>query len=146
MGRGCCLLSREYDRMMLCQYTTGFRRGYSHAIVGCYADRHCQPDNRPHTLPPQSLYLAHLAPYLTSTQSQLEAELQTVQAENEQLAKGVEGQREEVEKLVSGLETVITDLEGANSVMEGVVVGGEVKREAMEVESELGSRVRGSRL
>ncbi|KAK3178745.1 hypothetical protein OEA41_000882 [Lepraria neglecta] len=104
------------------------------------------PAEPPHTLPPQSLYLAHLAPYLTSTQSQLEAELQAVQAENEQLAKGVEGQREEVEKLVSGLETVITDLEGANSVMEGVVEGGEVKREAMEVESELGSRVWGSRL
>ena len=41
---------------------------------------------------------------------------------------------------------MITDLEGANSVMEGVVEGGEVKREAMEVERELGSRVRGSRL
>lgn len=41
---------------------------------------------------------------------------------------------------------MITDLEGANSVMEGVVVGGEIKREALEVESELGSRVRGSRL
>lgn len=24
MGRGCYLLSREYDRMMLCQYTMGF--------------------------------------------------------------------------------------------------------------------------
>ena len=81
-----------------------------------------------------------------STQAQLEAELQAVQAENEQFAKGIEGQREEVEKLVSGLEIVITDLEGANSVMEGVVVGGEIKREALEVESELGSRVRGSRL
>ena len=92
------------------------------------------------------MYLAHLAPYLTSTQTQLESELQAVQAENEQLAKGVEGQRDEVERLVGGLEAVIVDLEGANGVMEGVVEGGEIKREALEVESELGSRVRGSRL
>ena len=103
-------------------------------------------DYRPHTLPPQSLFLAHLAPYLTSTQAQLEAELHTVQAENEQLARSLEGQRDEVEKIVSGLEAVIADLEGANGVMEGVIQEGEVKREAMEVERELGSRARVSRL
>lgn len=101
---------------------------------------------RPHTLPPQSLYLAHLAPYLTSTQAQLEAELQTVQAENEQLAKGLEGQGDDVERLISGLEAVIADLEGANEVMGAVVEGGEIKREVMEVEGELGGRARGSRL
>lgn len=99
--------------------------------------------NRPHTLPPQSLYLAHLAPYLTSTQAQLESELQVVQAENEQLAKGIEGQRDEVERLVSGLEAVIADLEGANGVMEGVVEGAELRREVMEVETEVGGRGRG---
>ena len=102
--------------------------------------------DRPHTLPPRSLYLAHLAPYLASTQSQLEGELQTLQAKNVQLAKGVDAQSDEVERLVSGLEALIADLEGANAVMSEVVEGGGVKKEAMEVENEVGERSRGSRL
>lgn len=97
-------------------------------------------------LPPQSLYLAHLAPYLASTQSQLETELQSVQAENEQLAKGVERQKDEVERLVSGLEAVIADLEGANSAMNDVVEGSDVRKEAMELDGESGARTRASRL
>ena len=97
-------------------------------------------------LPPQSLYLAHLAPYLASTQSQLETELQAVQSENERLAKGVERQRDEVERLVSGLEAVMADLEGANGAMSDVVEGSEIRREAREIDGEVGARVRGSRL
>ena len=97
-------------------------------------------------LPPQPLYLAHLAPYLASTQSQLEIELQAVQAENEQLAKGVERQRDEVERLVSGLEAVIADLDGANGALSDVVDDGEVRKEAMEVDGDVGGRARGSRL
>ena len=97
-------------------------------------------------LPPQSLYLAHLAPYLVTTQAQLGSELLAVQAENEQLAKGIDGQKDEVERLVSGLEAVIADLEGANAVMGRQVESGDVRREAMEVESELGPRRGGCRL
>ena len=100
----------------------------------------------PHMLPPQSLYLAHLAPYLASTQSQLEAELQAVQIENEQLAKGLETQKDEVERLVSGLEAVIADLEGANGAMSNVAEGSEMRKEAMEVDGESATRARGSRL
>lgn len=52
-----------------------------------------------------------------------------------------------MERLVGGLEGVIRDLEEANRVMEGVVQGGEVGREALEVEGEVrGGRGRGSRL
>ena len=48
---------------------------------------------------------------------------------------------------MSELEAVIADLEGASGVMEGVVEGGEVRRETMEVEGEVGGRGgRGSRL
>ena len=102
------------------------------------------PSSRPHLLPPQSLYLAHLAPYLTSTQTQLQNELQALQTENETLAKGIEGQRVEVGRLVGGLEAVIRDLEEANGVMEGVEVG---RGETLEVEGEVGGRRgRGSRL
>ena len=97
-------------------------------------------------LPPQSLYLAHLAPYLASTQSQLEAELQAVQIENEELAKGIETQKDEVERLVSGLETVIADLEGANSAMSNVAEGSEIRKETMELDGESATRARGSRL
>ena len=102
--------------------------------------------NRPHTLPPQSLYLAHLAPYLASTQDQLGTELQAVQVENVQLAKGIDDQKEEVERLVGGLEAVIADLEEANQIMGEAADGGSLRKEAMEVESELDSRPRCSRL
>ena len=48
---------------------------------------------------------------------------------------------------MGGLENVIRDLEEANGVMEGVVKSGEVGREALEVEGEVGGgRGRGSRL
>ena len=110
-------------------------------LTGSYPSIHS-----PHTLPPQSLYLAHLAPYLASTQSQLETKLQSVQVENEQLAKGVERQRDEVERLVSGLEAVIADLEGANSAMSDAIEGSEIRKEAMELDGESGVRARGSRL
>lgn len=66
--------------------------------------------------------------------------------ENERLAKGVERQRDEVERLVSGLESVIADLEGANSAMSDVVEGGEIRKEAMDLDGEVGVKARGSRL
>lgn len=109
-------------------------------LTGSYPSNHS-----PHTLPPHSLYLAHLAPYLASTQSQLEIKLRSVQVENEQLAKGVERQRDEVERLVSGLEAVIADLEGANIAMSDVE-GSEIRKEAMELDGESGVKARGSRL
>ena len=116
---------------------------------GDYCDTPSLPgsSHRPHTLPPQSLYLAHLAPYLAATQAQLSTQLQTLQAENARLAQGVEGQRDEVERLDGGLEALMADLEGANAVMGEAVVGGEeMRREAVEMETEKGGRERASRL
>ena len=66
-------------------------------------------DYRPHTLPPTRLYLAHLAPYLAETEIELHAELKQMQAENETLALGLQGQRDEVERLVAGLETGVVE-------------------------------------
>ena len=100
----------------------------------------------PHTLPPQSLYLAHLAPYLASTQAQLEEELQKVAAENTQLARGIEGQRDEVERLVGGLEAVIADIESANGIMGEAVTDGDLRKETMEIQTEKGGSSRDSRL
>ena len=94
-------------------------------------------DCRPHTLPPTRLYLAHLAPYLAETEIELQAELKQIQAENEGLAQGLQGQREEVERLVEGLETVVRDLESANEAMDGVVEGEDMRKDLGEMEEEL---------
>lgn len=51
-----------------------------------------------------------------------------------------------MERLVSGLEAVVADLESANVVMGDVVRDGDIKRETMAVDGELGGRTRGSRL
>lgn len=71
----------------------------------------------PHTLPPQQLYLAHLAPYLAATETQLLSSLSTTQAENSELALQIHSQWEQAETLLSGLEKVISDLEAANEMM-----------------------------
>lgn len=63
--------------------------------------------------------------------------MREVQAENEVLARGVEGQREVVEGLVRGLEAVVRDLEGANRAMGEVVDGGGMRMETGEMEEEL---------
>ena len=97
----------------------------------------CNGEYRPHMLPPTRLYLAHLAPYLAETEIDLQAELKQMQDENEHLALGLQGQRDEVERLVAGLETVVRDLESANEVMDGVVEGGELRKELGEMEEEL---------
>lgn len=47
---------------------------------------------------------------------------------------------------MSGLEAVIADLEAANAVMGEVVEGGELRQEAMEIETDVGGRARESRL
>ena len=93
--------------------------------------------NSPHTLPPEPLYLAHLAPYLAITEQELQSELKEVQSENEVLAKGLEGQREEVERLVGGLETLVRDLEGANQTMGEAVEGFNMRMETGEMDEEI---------
>ena len=69
-----------------------------------------------------------------------------MQEENVQLAKGVETQRDQVESLVSGLEALIADLEGANAIMGEAIDTGDIRKEAMEVENEVGGWRTGSRL
>ena len=102
--------------------------------------------NRPHTLPPERLYLAHLAPYLMETEKELEARLRGVRAENEELIGEIGRQRVQVERLVEGFEAVVRDLESANEVMGGVVEGGDLAREVEEVERELKAAGREAKL
>lgn len=104
---------------------------------------------RPHTLPPERLYLAHLAPYLTETEKQLQAELNQTQTENEALALELQRQREEVEQLMAGLERVVSDLEMANVTMGEAIDGdgeGDLGREAREMDEEVRGVGRGARL
>ncbi|KAL8656499.1 MAG: hypothetical protein Q9210_000214 [Variospora velana] len=100
-------------------------------------ERGVEAGDPPHTLPPERLYLAHLAPYLQQTQSELEGELKRLQSENEELVEGIQGQREEAEHLVGGLEAFIADLERANGIMGSEVDGNGVKKEVVEVEQDL---------
>lgn len=107
-----------------------------------------RPSTRPHTLPPERLYLAHLAPYLTETEKQLQVELKQTQSENEALALELQRQREEVEELMAGLERIVGDVEMANVTMGEAIEGGEedLGREAREMEEEVRGVGRGARL
>lgn len=103
----------------------------------------------PHTLPPQQLYLAHLAPYLAATETQLLSSLSTTQAENSELALLIHSQWEQAERLLSGFEKVISDLEAANEIMEeSADLLGKTRRnefnEDMEVTEEVGDGGEGS--
>lgn len=92
---------------------------------------------RPHTLPPEALYLAHLAPHLQQTQSTLNAKLQTTQLHNVQLMETIGEQRAEIERLVGGLEGVVQDLKAAKEAVSGVVGDGELGREILDIDQEL---------
>ena len=62
------------------------------------------------------------------------------------MVEEIRAQGQEVERLVGGLESVIADLEGANDAMGGVVEGGEMNREVMEIEDELKGMGRDAKL
>ncbi|KAI4240810.1 MAG: hypothetical protein L6R40_004924 [Gallowayella cf. fulva] len=100
----------------------------------------------PHTLPPERLFLAHLASYLTQTETELEGELKRLQSENEELLDGVQSQREETERLVGGLEAFIADLERANEITGHEVDGSGVKKEIADIEQELHATGRQAKL
>lgn len=72
---------------------------------------------RPHTLPPSSLYLSHLAPSLADQRAALETRLNTAQSENADLLQKVIQQRQHIESLVSGLENVVADLDASNTAL-----------------------------
>lgn len=109
-------------------------------------ERGVEAGEPPHTLPPERLYLAHLAPYLRRTESELEGELKRLQFENEELVEGIQGQKEEAERLVGGLEAFITDLERTNEMISKEVDGNAVKMEVAVVEEELRAAGRDAKL
>lgn len=97
-------------------------------------------------LPPERLYLAHLAPYLMRTEKTLQAELKQTQAENDALALELQQQEEEVEHLIGRLEQVVKDIDGANGVMSEVIEGEKLGSEAREMEEEIRATGREAKL
>ena len=93
-----------------------------------------------HEVPPQQLFLAYLAPYLQETQAKLEGQMEGLKRQNEELIRGIQGQEEDVERLISGLGSVIADLEGGDTVLNGAVEDGTLREEAREIDSEIARR------
>lgn len=73
---------------------------------------------RPHTLPPNRLYAAHLAPFLAEHSKQLQTKQEAVQAENKARFERVLEQRKEIEALVKGLEAKVDGVQAAAKLLE----------------------------
>ncbi|KAK4545446.1 hypothetical protein LTR36_002796 [Oleoguttula mirabilis] len=86
----------------------------------------------PHTLPPNQLYLSHLAPALLAHQQDTKTRQTAVQADNAELLTRVLQQRREIAAMVQGLENVVADLDGSVAAL-GVDAEG-LREEARGVE------------
>ncbi|OAQ70137.1 Nnf1 protein [Pochonia chlamydosporia 170] len=89
----------------------------------------------PHLLPPNEVLAAHLSPHLIEQRGQLNAQLQTTQAQNNVLAEHVRAQRDEIELLLDKLEAAVEDVRCANGVLGGVV--GELAGEARGIDKQM---------
>ncbi|KAM7193273.1 Nnf1 domain containing protein [Naviculisporaceae sp. PSN 640] len=93
------------------------------------------PPVPPHTLPAQTILQAHLHPHITSTQSQINAKLQTVQSHNAKLFEEIQAQRAEMERILAAVEEVLADVDGANGLLDEVV--DDLAKETRAVEGEM---------
>ncbi|KAI9041694.1 uncharacterized protein KD926_006592 [Aspergillus affinis] len=93
-----------------------------------------------HTLSPDELYRAHLAPYLLETQTTLDSKIEATQTENAELAQRVQAQRVEIESLLSGLESVVSDLEGAAAAATHFCEENDLRKEAFQMDGEVKAR------
>ncbi|KAF2192558.1 Nnf1-domain-containing protein [Zopfia rhizophila CBS 207.26] len=89
----------------------------------------------PHTLPPSSIHLAHLMPFLEEQTASMNSQLATIQVSNTELLSTITTQRAEIEALVRGLESVIQDLETSAQMMaQDEVQGLSAEIKALETE------------
>ncbi|PLN75129.1 hypothetical protein BDW42DRAFT_43818 [Aspergillus taichungensis] len=95
---------------------------------------------RPHTLSPDELYKARLAPYLLEAQEALDVKIETTHAQNEELSQKVQSQRMEIDNLLKNLEAVVGDLEGAAAAASQFTSENDLRKEAIQMEEELGTR------
>lgn len=89
---------------------------------------------RLHELPPEQLFLAHLAPVMKEAESKLEADISHMEAENMQLLHSMRQSEDEVDKMALELATVIKDLEAASDVMGHALDGVNMKAEIRTVD------------
>lgn len=92
--------------------------------------------SRPHTLPAQTLALAHLQPFLSAQTQTLESQLSKTQQANTQLLSEIEAQRAELAALVNGLEHVVRDLEGSVEMLSQDDVQN-LTREVLDIDKDL---------
>lgn len=95
---------------------------------------------RPHTLPPDELFRAHLTPQLEKTKGVLEGKIQATETQNVDLAQRVQAQRAEIERLLAGLETVVADVEGAAAAATEYGSSNNLRREALQMDEEVKTR------
>ncbi|KAB2574385.1 hypothetical protein DBV05_g6978 [Lasiodiplodia theobromae] len=95
-----------------------------------------KPPTPPHTLPAETLALAHLQPFLSAQSETLQSELSTTQKANTQLLSEIQAQRAELAALMSGLEHVVKDLEGSVDMLskDGVQ---SLTQEILDIDDEL---------
>ena len=89
-----------------------------------------------HTLPPSSIHLAHLLPFLEEHTALLNTQLAATQDSNKELLSTITAQRAEIEFLVQSLENVIQDLETSAQMMAQEDVQG-LSKEIRELETEM---------
>lgn len=113
------------------------------ALIADAAQRHgsADPDQpvpaAPHTLPPETIIAAHLAPHLIAHQSQLNARIQTTQGKNAALWEQIQTQRAELTTLLESLDITTNDINGAVNLLDPVV--DQLSRETRDIEVEMNS-------
>lgn len=95
----------------------------------------------PHTLGADELYQAHLKPHLQEAQASLNAELDSVQAENARLTEKILEQRKEIESLLSSLETVMGDLETAAKASTEFTKKNKLRQDSVKIDEEVKARL-----
>ncbi|KAF4121167.1 kinetochore protein NNF1 [Geosmithia morbida] len=75
------------------------------------------PQVLPNTLPPDRIMRAHLSRTLSSHKSQLNARLQTSQAQNAVMYDTIRAQRAEIGELLARVEAAAADVKGANAAL-----------------------------
>ena len=96
--------------------------------------------DRPHTLPPDELFRAHLTPQLEKTKEILDGKIQDTEAQNVELAQKVQAQRAEIERLLAGLESVVADVEGAAAAATEYGSENNLRKEALQMDKEVKAR------
>ncbi|KAE8351762.1 Nnf1-domain-containing protein [Aspergillus coremiiformis] len=99
-----------------------------------------QGDVAPHTLTPEELYRARLAPHLQEAHTAMNAKIESTQNENAALSQRVQSQRLEIDGLMSRLESVIADLEGAATAATQFSAENNLRKEAVQMEEEVKAR------